>query len=77
MFLAQPIIIPPGQDPNFGKEGGESLVWAILLSNGLFIPLVTIVVALRIYTKVSMTKQIFLDDCETAPKYRNLPCVHY
>lgn len=67
MFLAQPILIPPGQDPNFGKEGEESLVWAILLSNGLFIPLVTIVVALRIYTKVSMTKQVFLDDCEFSP----------
>ncbi|KAJ4418213.1 hypothetical protein N0V82_005687 [Gnomoniopsis sp. IMI 355080] len=62
MFLAQPIIIPPGQDPNLGTESDESLVWAILLSNGLFIPLVTIVIALRIYTKLSMAKQIFLDD---------------
>lgn len=64
MFLAQPIILPPGQEPNVGKEGEHSFVWAILLSNGLFIPLVTIVVALRIYTKFTMTKQVFLDDCE-------------
>ncbi|KAJ4387515.1 hypothetical protein N0V93_008108 [Gnomoniopsis smithogilvyi] len=62
MFLAQPIILPPGQDPNAGKEVDDSLVWAILLSNGLFIALVTIVVALRIYTKFTMAKQVFLDD---------------
>lgn len=67
MFLAQPIVIPPGQDPNFGTESEQSLVWAILLSNGLFIPLVTIVIALRIYTKLSMARQIFLDDCEYGP----------
>lgn len=65
MFLAQPVTAPPpGQDPDFERPGGQSLVWAILLSNGLFIPLVTIVIAMRIYTKFSMTKQIFLDDCK-------------
>lgn len=67
MFLSQPIILPPGQDPNDGKEVGDSLVWAILLSNGLFIPIVTIVVALRIYTKFSMAKRLFVDDCECIP----------
>lgn len=65
MFLTKPIVFPAsGQDPNFARPGEPSLVWAILLSNGLFIPLVAIVIALRIFTKFSMTKQVFLDDCK-------------
>lgn len=75
MFLAKPVIIPPGQDPNFGSEREQSLVWAILLSNGLFIPLVTIVLGLRIYTKVSMTKKLFLDDCEFVPRVLQISIV--
>lgn len=65
MFLTQPIIFPAsGQNYIIDSTGEPSLAWAILLSNGLFIPLVTIAIALRIFTKLSIAKKLFLDDCK-------------
>lgn len=38
---------------------------SILATNGLFIACVTVLITLRVYTKVFLSKRLFLDDCRS------------
>lgn len=51
-----------------------SRAWSVLTVNILFICLVAIVVSLRAFTKRSMTRKLYLEDCKlSGPQYLTVP----
>ena len=58
-----PVIPPPsGVDSNF--EDPESLGLAIKIVNGVFLPLMLLVVSIRLYTRAFILCAIGWDDCK-------------
>lgn len=65
MFLTKPLHFSETSGVGrIDRSDDPSLVWSVVLSNGLFIPLVAIFITLRLFTKFSIAKQVFLDDCQ-------------
>lgn len=58
--LAEP---PPGVTPNFVNP--YCRVWELYITYALFLAITTLVVILRIYTKVFVIRQKTADDCDT------------
>lgn len=62
MFMTEPLNPEATAIPDTSDHSSGAL--SILVTNGVFIPLVTIITALRIYTKFFMARNLFLDDCK-------------
>jgi hypothetical protein len=57
---------PAGVSPNFNDP--ESVGYIVIVTNTIFLPLASLILALRIYTRRVIVGGIYIDDC----KY---PCV--
>jgi hypothetical protein len=54
---------PPGVEPNFDNPSGGVHFW-LIFAQFLCIPIVTVFVALRIYVKIFMQHEFYLEDCK-------------
>jgi hypothetical protein len=54
---------PPGVEPNFDNPSGGVHFW-LKFAQFLCIPIVTVFVALRMYVKIFMLHEVFLEDCK-------------
>lgn len=54
---------PPGVEPNFDHPSGDANFW-LKFTQFLCIPVVTIFVALRMYSKIFVLHEFYMEDCK-------------
>lgn len=64
MFLTKPLTYDLAAPLQAARSGQPSLAWSVNTSNGLFLALVFLFISLRIFTKLTIAKKVYVDDCE-------------